>query len=103
MKANRKQLKAFLMLEVRKFGPYSLVLNLGEFLLFDGFLDLNNFWLIDLPVFGFIYFDLSPSLTLSTLLMASTLVLSTLLVTSTYNDIVVFNINVSDAAILLNF
>ena len=92
---------------------------LGKFPLFDGFfnfspldfLDLDNFqdladfWLSDLSIFGFTCFDpsLNPlpppiSLTLST---ASTLTPSTSLAASTYDEIVMFSIDVSSAAILL--
>ena len=117
MKANRKRLKADLASGVRKLGPASLASKLGEFPLFDGFLDLadflpsefpdlDNFWLSDLLVFGSTRFDLSlnpspPPPTLPTLLAASTLAPSTLFAASTCDDMVVFSIDVSGAAILL--
>ena len=44
MKANRKQLKADQVSGVRKLGPGPVTPKLGEFLLFDGFLDLADFW-----------------------------------------------------------
>ena len=47
MKANRKRLKADLALGVRKLGPDFVVPKLGEFPLFDGFLDLADFWDLD--------------------------------------------------------
>ena len=43
MKASRKRLKAALASGVRKFGPAFLASKLGEFPLFNGFLDLANF------------------------------------------------------------
>ena len=48
MKANYKRLKAALALGVRKLGPLFLALKLGKFPLFDGFLDLANFWDLDI-------------------------------------------------------
>ena len=65
-------------------------------------MDLDNFWLSDLLVFGFTDFNPLPSLTSSTLLAASISAPSTLLVTSIYNNMIVFSIDVSDAAILLS-
>ena len=72
---NCKGLKADLALGVSKLGPAFLASKLGEFSLFDGFLniadflpskfpDLDNFWLFDLSVFGFTRFDLSFNLLL---------------------------------------
>ena len=102
IKASRKQLKASLTSEVKKFGPSFLVLILGEFPSFDSFLDLNNFQLSDLPVFGFICFNpLLPSMS-STSLAINILAPSTSLAASTGEDIVVFSINVNDTTILLN-
>ena len=56
VKASRKQLKIVLALEVRNFGPASIVLKLVEFLLFDNFFhdlakfqDLNIFLLFNFP------------------------------------------------------
>ena len=111
MNASRKRLKASLALGVRKLGPAFLVLKLGKFPLYDGFLDLadflpskfpdlDDFWLFDLPVFGSIRFN--PSLNLSppppslpTSLATSTLALSTSLAAKTCDDMVVFSIDVS--------
>ena len=122
MKDNQKRLKADLALGVRKFGLLSLMSKLDEFPIFDNFfnfsplnfLDLDNFWDLDvfwpsdLPVFGFTRFDpsLNPSLLLPTspiLSVASTLAPSTLFAANTYDDIVVFSIDVSGMAILLKF
>ena len=103
MKANYKWLKAVLASGVRKLSMTFLVVNLGEFILFDGFLDLDNFQLSDILVFGFISFDLLLSLISLTSLAASTSTPSNSLAASTYNDIIVFSIDVSGAAILLNF
>ena len=106
--ASRKRLKADLASGVRKLGPASLVSKLGEFPLFDGFLDLADFWLSDLPVFGSPRYD--PSLNPSpappiqpTSLAASTLVPSTSLAASTCDEMIVFSIDVSSAVILQNF
>ena len=90
------------MLEVKKLSPTSLIANLSKFLLFDGFLDLNNFRLSNFLVFGFTGFDLSSPSILLISLMANTLALSTSLAVSTCNDIVIFSIDMSGAAILLN-
>ena len=49
MKANRKWLKANLILEVKKRNLDFLVWNLGKFPFFDGFLDLVDFSLFDFP------------------------------------------------------
>ena len=43
MKASYKQIKIILALGVKKLEPASLLSKLGEFLLFDGFLDLAKF------------------------------------------------------------
>ena len=101
-------------------GPLFLVSKLGKFSLFDGFFDfspldfpdlddfedLANFWLSNLLVFDSIRFDLSlnlsPPPTSPILLAASTLAPSTLLGVSTCDDMVVFSIDISGAAILLN-
>ena len=117
MKANCKRLKADLALGVRKLGPVFLVLKLGEFLLFDGFLDLANFLPFKFPDldnfrdlanfsgFGSIrfnsLFNSSPPPTSPTSLAASILAPSTSLVAITYNNLVVFSIDVSGTAILL--
>ena len=109
MNASRKRLKASLVPGVRKFGPISLGSKLGEFQLFSDFFsdladfwDLDNFWLFDLSVFDFICSDLSPPSMSLTSFMVSNMVSSFSLVASTYDDIVVFNINMSGAANLLN-
>ena len=117
MKANRKWLKIDLALGVRKLGPAFLASKLGKFPLFDSFLDLADsllFEFLDLdnfrdlanfPVFGStrfnLLFDSSPPPTSPNSLAASTLASSISLVTITYNDMVGFSIDVSDAAILL--
>ena len=112
MKASLKQLKILLALGDKKLDLTFVTLKLGKFLLFDGFFDfllfdfddfwdLANFWLSDLLVFGFIYFDLlSPSMS-ATLSIASTLTPSTLSAVSIYDDIVIFSIDISGATILL--
>ena len=115
--ANHNRLKADLASVVKKLGPAFLASKLGKFPLFDDFLDLadflpsefpdlDNFWLSDLPVFGSTCFNPSLNLsptppTLPTSLAASTLVPSTSLAASTCDDMVVFSIDVSGAAILL--
>ena len=54
MKANCKWLKAILMLEVKKLGPFFLMSKLGKFSLFDNFFpDLADFWDLD----NFLVFD----------------------------------------------
>ena len=95
------------MLEVKKLGSFSLASKSGKFPLFDNFFlnlanfwDLNNFQNFDnFPIFdNFSYFsiDSSPPSTLSTSLAANT----SLTISICY-DIIVFIINISDAAILL--
>ena len=107
VKANFKWLKADLALGVKKLGPDSVAPKLGEFPLFDEFFpDLDNFQDLDVfPVFGSTHFDPSfdpsPSPTSPSSSAASTLAPSTSLAASTYDNIVVFNIDVSGAAILL--
>ena len=111
VKANHKQLKADLASGVRKLGPSSIALKLGEFPLFDGFLDLADFLLFEFPDlanfsgFGSTHFDSSfdslPPLTSPTLLAAKTLTPINLLVANTYDDMAVFSIDVSGVAILL--
>ena len=102
VKASHKQLKAVLASEVRKLGLTLLVANSSEFPLFTGFLDLDYFWLSDLKVFAFIDFDPLSLLTSPTILVASILAPSISLAVSTYNNMVVFIIDVSYATILLN-
>ena len=112
VKVSHKQLKVILASGVRKLSPTSVASKLGEYPLFNGFFDLSlfdlddfwdlaNFWLFDLPVFGFICFNPLPPLMSPTLLLASTLAPSISLAASNYNDMIVFNINVSDTAIVL--
>ena len=90
---------AILALEVKKLNPAFLTLKLGEFPIFDSFLNLANFLDLD----NFLVFDNFSdfSINLSSLLTPPpSLVSSTLLTISTYIDIVVFSINVSDTTIL---
>ena len=118
VKANYKRLKAVLALRVKKLGLLCVALKLGKFSLFDNFflhladfwdlnnfsplefLDLDKFWPFDvfLVFNNFPYFsiDLSPSSILPNLS-----VISISLATSTYNNTVVFSIDVSGVAILL--
>ena len=107
MNASHKWLKASLAPGVKKLGPAFLASKLGEFPIFDGFLDLadflpsefldlDNISLSNLPIFGSTRFD--PSLDPSPLLPPT---LPTALVASTCDDMVVFSIDVSGAAILL--
>ena len=113
VKVNRKRLKTVLTLGVRNFGPSSIALKLSKFPLFDDFFsdladfwDLNNFLVFNnfqdldnFPVFDnfpFFLINSSPPSTPPTSLAASTS-----LATNTYNDKVVFSIDISGAAILL--
>ena len=105
MKASHNWLKVTLALEVKKLGLASVISKLGEFPLFDSFLDLTNFLSFEfldlnnfLVIVNFPYFsiDLSSSLTIPTSLAATNL-----LTTSTYDKTVVFSIDISGAAILL--
>ena len=105
IKANCKQLKATLVLGVKKLRPAFLASKFGEFPFFNGFLDLANF----LP-FAFLNLDnFRPfnnfphfSINLSPLLMPPiSLGVSILSATSTYNNTVIFSIDISCAAILL--
>ena len=82
-----QNLKSVLALKVRKL--YSFIALVGR-----GFLDLNNFLIFD----NFSYFSIN---LLQLLIPPTTLTVSTLLAISTYNDTIVFSIDVSDAAILL--
>ena len=112
MKASHKQLKILLVLRVQKLGPVFVALKLGEFLLFDSFFnfslfdldnfwDLADFWLFDLPVFGFTCFDPSLPLKLLTLLVVSSFAPSFSLMASICDDMIVFSTKVISAAILL--
>ena len=101
MNASRKRFKAALALEIRKFGPLSLLLKLGEFSLFDKFFldlanfrDLNNFWPFDFP--DFLAISIPPTLSLP--LPSSTSSLSKF---QLFGGIDVFSIKVSRATILL--
>ena len=105
------------MSKVKNFGPFSVALKLVEFPLFGNyfldlakfqdldvflffdFLDLDNFRDLDnFPVFdNFPYFSID---SLSSLMLSTSSAASILLATSIYDDIVVFNIDVSGAAIL---
>ena len=94
MKANCKRLKVVLVLEVKKLSPFFLMSKLGKFLLFVNFWDLDNFPVFDnFPHFSI---NLSQLSTPPTLLAASTLSM-----TNIYDDIIVYSIDVIDAAILL--
>ena len=108
VKTSHKRLNAFLAPGVKKLSPLFLALKLGEFSLFNNiFLDLANFWdldnfsLFDFLVFSFICLDLLLSSMAPISLTASTLVHNNLLDASTWNNMVIFNIDVSSMAILL--
>ena len=118
MKTSCKWLKTVLALGVGNFGLAFIASKLVKFPLFDNFFpdlakfqdldifllfdffDLNNFWdLNNFLVFNnFLYFSIN-------LLLPSTpstsLVANTLLATNTYDDTVIFSIDISSAAILL--
>ena len=108
---NYKQLKTVLTLDVRSLDLASLVANLDKFSLFDYFLDLNDFSLFDFSNLdnfksfdNFLFFNnfSNFSINLSPLLMPSfSPTASNSLATSIYDEIVIFNIDVSGAAILL--
>lgn len=58
MKTNHKRLKAVLVSEIKKLSPVFLVWNLGEFSLFNGFLNSMNFLFFDLRnLDNFLHFD----------------------------------------------
>ena len=91
MNASNKWLKNFLMPEFQIFGLASLILKLGEFLLFDGFLDLAKFWDLDnFSVFdNFLLFDFTDFwVKLSHSTPRILLAVSSLLATSTWDDTV---------------
>ena len=100
MNVSHKWLKTSLVLEIRKLDPPFLVLKLGQFSLFNSFLDLANFWDLDsfwpfdFPSFPIDSSSLSPNLTTTSLLMY-------LPEASISGDSIVFNIEVSRIAILL--
>ena len=101
VKVNYKRLKAILALRIKKLDLFFLASKLGKLPLFDNFfLDLADFW--DLDIFlvfnNFLYFSID-SLSLST--PSTSLAASTLSVINTYNDIVVFSIDINGVAILL--
>ena len=103
VKTNYKRLKADLALEVKKLGPASVALKLGEFPLFDEFFpDLADFW--DLNVFWpfeFLGFLASSSpLSPTPNLMTSPLPFP-ISGPDMSGDLFVFSIEVSGAAILL--
>ena len=128
VKASRKWLKIILVLRIRKLGPAFIASKLSESLLFASFFnfsffdfpDLNNFW--DLAYFWFYNFSaflacfilLPPNSSILLLplflpkasllllfLLEANLLLLFLLGVSLSSDPVVFNIEVSKAAILL--
>ena len=108
MKASRKWLKAALALEVKKLGLASLALKLGEFLIFDGFLDLAKFLPFEFPhLNNFRPFDDFPDFLASSspLLLSPNPTISPLPFSTLGFDIlgnlVVFSIEVSGVAILL--
>ena len=100
------------MLEVKKFNPFFLVLKLDKFLFFDNsfsdladfqnldnflpfkFLNLDNFWFFD----NFLTFNNFPHFLINLLLFSMP---PTLLVASTYNNTVVFIIDINSVTILL--
>ena len=113
MKAKRKWSKVTLASGVRKLSPFFLMSKLDKFPLFDNFfLDLayfwdldnflifDNFWDLDnflvFDNFPLFLIDSSPPSTPPTSLAANTLS-----AISTYNNTVIFSINISDAAILM--
>ena len=108
VKVNYKRLKAALALGVRKLGPAFLVSKLGELSLFDGFLDLANYLTFEFSdLDNFRPFDnfpnfltssspspLIPDLTTSPLAFPTS-------GSDMSSDLVVFSIEMSEAAILL--
>ena len=108
VKVNRKRLKAALVSRVGKLKPASLILKLGEFPLFDGFLDLADFLPFEfLDLDNFRPFDNFPDFLASSspLLPTPNPKISPLLFSTsgldTPGDLVVFSIEVSETAILL--
>lgn len=58
LKVNYKKLKAILVLEVKKLGPAFLIPKLGNFSLFNSFLDIANISLFENPnLNNFLPFD----------------------------------------------
>ena len=108
MNASRKQLKTSLAPGVRKLGPASLASKLGEFPLFDDFLDLAKFLPFEFPNFD----DFRPFDDFPDFLASSSPPPTPNPTTSpspfptsgpdTSSDLVVFSIEVSGATILLN-
>ena len=117
IKANRKRLKAILALGVRKLGPASVAPKLGEFPLFGKFFpdltnfrDLDVFWPFDFPDFlACSTPPLNPSTSPSPSFLPEAGLLSSFLLEANLlplfllgaGSLVVFNIEVSEAAILL--
>ena len=122
MNTSHKLLKTIVISKVKKDGPTFLIPKLGEFRLFDGFLDLTNLSLFDFPNLDN-FFDFPNFLTCSTLLVpnlstsplllffikASMLLLFLLKAgllslflpkTSLSNNLVIFNIELKRAVIL---
>ena len=109
---NHKWLKAVLILRVKKLGSFFLVSNLDKFLLFDNFFpdladfqNLNNFLTFKFPnldyflVFNnFLYFLVNLLLSLISPILLAANISSTI---STYDDKIVFSINISSTALLL--
>ena len=107
VKANYKWLKAVLASRVKKLGPFFLASKLDKFPLFnDFFLNLADFWDLDnfqdldnfLVFDNFLYFSIDSS---SPSTPSISLLVSISLATNTYDDTVVFIIDVSGTAILL--
>ena len=107
LKACHKRLKAALALGVRKLGPVSLLLKLGEFLLFDSFLDLAEFLPFEFPnLYDFKPFENFPDFLASSSLPSPTpnSTISALSFPTSGLDIsddpVVFSIEMSEVVIL---
>ena len=108
MKANHKRLKAALGLRVKKFEPAFLASKLGEFSLFDGFLDLADFLPFEFPnLDNFRLFNNFPNFLASSSLLSPTSNLMTSLSLfptlgpDMSGDPVVFSNDISRATILL--
>ena len=118
MKASRKRLKVVLALGVRNFVPSSITLKLVELSFFDNFFpdlakfrDLDVFSLFDFPdldnfrdLDNFLVFDNFPHFSIDSSppsTPSTSSAASTSSATSTCDDMVVFSIDVSGAAILL--
>ena len=117
MNASRKRLKADLALRVRKLGPNFVTLKLSGFPLFDkifldfaDFWDLDIFWPFDFPDFlAYSTPPLNPLTSLSPLFFLKAGLLSLFLLEADLLPLfllgagllIVFNIEMSEAAILL--